>query len=147
VAGSTLVFDLSSQHETFPILLKVFAAERWVISSLVMLLLGITGFMLWFPVPLKRNIVVHSLVFFLYFVSKALALFFRNTMGPTALDFVNLAVMCTSAACLMIWIFFLNREGERREVKHRIRWDSDSEKRLLHQLDSINASLLRSARK
>jgi hypothetical protein len=103
--------------------------------------------MIWFPVPLKRNIVVHSLVFFLYFISKALALFFRNTLGPSAVDLVNLAVTCTAVACLMIWIFFLSREGERQEIKQRIQWNPDSEKRLLHQLDSINASLLRSARK
>ena len=147
LAGSTLIFDLSSQNEEFPILLTVFAAERWVISSLVVLLLSITVFMIWFPVPLRKNIVVHSLVFFLYFISKALALFFRNTMGPTAINLVNLAVMCTAAACLIIWIFCLNREGERQEVKHRVQWDPESEKRLLHQLDSINASLMRSARK
>jgi hypothetical protein len=103
--------------------------------------------MLWFPVPLKKNIVIHSLVFFLYFISKALALFFRNTIGPTAIHLVNVAVMCAAAGCLAIWILFLSREGERQEVKQRIHWDPDSEKRLLHQLDSINASLLRSARK
>jgi hypothetical protein len=147
LAGSTLVWDLSGKHERFPVLLTVLATERWVISSLAVLLLCITVFMIWFPVPLKRNIVVHSLVFFLYFISKALALFFRNTLGPSAVDLVNLAVTCTAVACLMIWIFFLSREGERQEIKQRIQWNPDSEKRLLHQLDSINASLLRSARK
>ena len=147
LAGSTLVFDLSSQAEKFPILLAVFATERWVISSLVILLIIITAVLLWFPMPLSRNVVVHSLVYFLYFLSKALALFFRNIVGPTAIDLMNTVVMCTAAACLMIWLVFLNREGERRVVKNRIQWNLDAQERLLSQLDSINASLLRSARK
>jgi hypothetical protein len=147
LAGSTLIFDLSSRAEQFPILLAVFATERWVISSLVILLILITAVLLWFPMPLSRNVVVHSLVYFLYFLSKALALFFRNTMGPTAIHLMNTVVMCTAAACLMIWLLFLSREGERKVVKNRIQWDQEAQDRLLQQLDSINASLLRSARK
>lgn len=147
LAGSTLGFDLSSRSEQFPVLLAVLAGERWVTSSLLILLLLITVFLLWFPVPLKRNVVVYSLLYFVYFLSKAMALFFRNTMGPDTVHLVNLAVMSTASVCLVAWLLFLNRAGELERVKHRIHWDSDSEKRLLHQLDSINASLMRSARK
>ncbi len=142
LSSLTLIYDLSGKFERFPILLSVFAAERGVVSSLLILLIFLMAFLLWFPVPLSRNLVVYAAVFFIYFLSKALALFFRNMIGPTVIAYMNLAVLTTVCICLIVWIVMLNAKGEQRAVQRK--WDEDSQDRLLRQLDSINASLVRS---
>jgi len=54
--------------------------------------------------------------------------------------------MGVSVACLMFWLFCLNRRGEIRRVVVGHQWNPGDEQRLLAQLDAINASLLRSVR-
>jgi hypothetical protein len=147
ISGGILLFDVWNNADRFPVLLAVFATERGIVSSLLLLLMAVTAFLLWFPVPLKRNVIVYSLVYFVYFLSKAAALFIRNTVGPNVIQLVNIAVLGAASVCLISWIFFLNREGEMETVKSRPQWNPEAEQRLLQQLDSINASLLRSARK
>jgi hypothetical protein len=147
VSAGTLLFDFANGAESFPILLAAFAIERLLVSSLALLLIAVTGFLLWFPVPLRRNVVIYSLVYFVYFLSKAGALLIRNTGGPAALQILNTTVLSAASICLVSWVFFLNREGEQETVKSRPQWKPETERRLLEQLDSINAALLRSTRK
>jgi hypothetical protein len=46
-----------------------------------------------------------------------------------------------------VWIFFLTKGGEKRIVMLRQKWSQEDEQRLIEQLNSINATLLRTARK
>jgi hypothetical protein len=55
-------------------------------------------------------------------------------------------VMVLSAACYLVWIFAITGKGESRIVTLRHNWIGTDEKRLIHQLDNINATLLRVAR-
>jgi hypothetical protein len=48
---------------------------------------------------------------------------------------------------LALWLFGLNRQGETKSVVVGHQWNPSDERRLLSQLEAINASLLRSARK
>jgi hypothetical protein len=59
---------------------------------------------------------------------------------------VDTALMGVSAACVLAWLFFLNPKGE--EVRMNIpRFGPEHEERLLLQLDSLNSTLLKAARK
>ena len=57
VSALTLPADLSRPAEKFPILVYFSVFERAVTFSLVLLLLLITGFLLWTPISIRRNIV------------------------------------------------------------------------------------------
>jgi len=50
-------------------------------------------------------------------------------------------------ACYAAWIFLLTRDGENRITTLRRNWTPADEQRLIDQLNSINATLLRAAHK
>jgi hypothetical protein len=52
-----------------------------------------------------------------------------------------------SAACYLVWIFAITQNGESRIVTLRHNWAISDEQRLIHQLDNINATLLRAAQR
>jgi hypothetical protein len=149
----TLTPDLGKGISNNPI--GYFAViERGVISSLIVFLLLITAFLVWYPVPLARNIVVYTIGYAAYFLSSNLTLFFRNLnvvmntdAGTQLMQGINLALMAITICCLVLWILALSREGEKRTVALRARWRMEDEDHLIQQLATINATLLRSGRK
>jgi hypothetical protein len=147
VSSFTLPTDLSNPSEQFPILRYFFAIERGVTSSLVIFLLSISAFLVWFPVPLRRNVVLHSMVYALYFMTTALALLLRNVRGNAVVNAVNVTILCLDLVCLGLWIVFLNRAGESRPATVRHPWSPQQEKFLMEQLAAINSTIMRSGRK
>ena len=123
-----------------------FAVERAVNFSLLCFVLLLIGFLTWFPVPLARNALVHSAVFSLYFGVKAVAVLARTLLGPAVTDRANVAVLCVSVVSLTLWTMLLRRSGEEARVRTGYRRNSVDEERLMHQLESINRTLLRSAK-
>jgi hypothetical protein len=147
LASVSLSADLSNTSEQFPILRYFFAIGRGVLSSLVIFLLCITAFLAWCPVPLNRNIVLHTIVYAVYFLGTALTFLLRNLSGSTVTMYANIAMLSVSIACLAIWIVKLDAKGERRSVTLRHRWEAGQEQRVVDQLAAINSSLMRTARK
>lgn len=122
-------------------------AERGVLSALAVLVLLMTAFLTWFPVPLPRNLVWHSLLFAIYFFLKAGTLLARNLYGHEATRVVsNTVIPVVGWACLLLWAVVLSRSGEEAMTKVGHRWNQDEEDRLLGQLKDINASLGRLSR-
>jgi hypothetical protein len=61
-------------------------------------------------------------------------------------DAMNDGMTAVSCICLLAWFFLLTRDGE--EVRVKQPWiGAEQEGRILSQLDSMNAALLRTARK
>ncbi|MGE5645118.1 MAG: hypothetical protein ACM336_04940 [Acidobacteriota bacterium] len=148
ISSLMLSADLSnSGAETSHILLYVAAAHRGVASSLVIFLLLITAFLSWYPVPLSRNVVVHSIAYAVYFLSATVSLLIRNVSGGSLVIMTNIGLSIMTILCLGVWIVFLNREGEALTVKVGQHWQPDQEQHLIEQLASINSTLLRAARK
>jgi hypothetical protein len=120
--------------------------ERAINFSLFFFVLLLIGFLAWYPVPLARNALVHSTIFSLFFGVKALALLVRTLAGPDVTRAVSTAVLCVSIASLGLWVLLLTSAGEQVRVRSGYRRDALDEERLLHQLETINRTLLRSAK-
>jgi hypothetical protein len=51
------------------------------------------------------------------------------------------------ALCVIAWILFLTKKGEERMVVFGHRWRPGETDRLVSQLDTLNATILRTARR
>jgi hypothetical protein len=147
ISALTLWADLSNPAERFPILLYFTAIERGIVSSLAIFLLLITAFLVWYPVPLSRNVVVYSVVYSVYFLSTTMGFVVRNIAGNEATSTVHLVLMSVTVCCLVAWIVLLNRRSESATLVVGQRWRPDEGEQLVEQLTAINSALLRAARK
>ncbi len=120
----------------------LFTFERTVMASLVVFILLVTLFLVYYPVPLGRNIIAYLMGYAVYFLTRATATLTIN-LGHLARE-LSSVVMVVSVLCLIFWIIALNREGETKRVVIGHQWNPADEQRLRAQLDAINASLLRS---
>ena len=147
VAVSIITLIPSWGNETSRLMFWSTTVERGVLFSLVIFLLLIFIFLSRYPVELNRNIIVHSIVYTVFFLGVSMTIFIRNVVGYEVAREINNVVIVISAACYMVWIFFLTRRGESRIVKLRHSWTEEDEQRLIDQLNNINATLLRAARR
>jgi hypothetical protein len=120
--------------------------ERVIVSSLMVFVLLVMAFLAYYPVPLSRNVIVYSIGYAVYFLAKAAGLLI-TTSSHQGYSGVSLFLVGTSTACLIFWIFALNRKGETKTVVVGHQWNSGDEQQILSQLQAINDSLVRSARK
>jgi hypothetical protein len=123
-----------------------YVLDRAVVSSLLVFVLLITVFLVYYPIPLSRNVIVYSVGYAVYFLTKAAALFVRNVNNQWQPQ-ISALLIGTSTACLMFWLIGLNRRGETKTLVVGHKWRPDDEERLISQLKTINASLGRAARK
>jgi hypothetical protein len=125
----------------------LFIFERPILSSLLICVLLITGFLVYYPVPIGRNVIVYLVGYATYFIVEVTAIFFVNNLGHYSNRWMSDLTVVVPLICLMFWLFCLNRRGEEKSVVMGHQWNPRDEQRLRAQLDAINASLLRSARK
>ncbi len=123
-----------------------YALDRTVVSSLLVFVLLITIFLVYYPVPLSRNVIVYSVGYAVYFLTKATALFARNISHEWQPQ-ISVILLTVSTACLVFWWLALSRKGQTTTVVIGHKWHSGDEERLLSQLKAINTSLSRAARK
>lgn len=147
ITALTLSADFSNPSEKFPLLRLMLVAGRGIASSLVIFLLLITTFLSRYPVPLSRNVIVYSIVYAVYFLSASITMLVRNVAGADTVDLVNMVNSMIAVLCIGVWVRYLNRAGERQTVTLGHRWKPEQAQHLIEQLDSINATLLRTARK
>jgi hypothetical protein len=147
VAVSILTLIPSWGHETSRLMFWSTTVERGVVFSLVIFLLLILIFLSRYPLELNRNVIVHCIVYTIFFLGVSMTIFVRNVVGVEVRREVNNVVLVISAACYVMWIFFLTRGGESRIVKLHHSWTGVDEQRLIDQLNNINATLLKAARK
>ena len=128
-----------------------FVLDRVVASVALILLLFVIGFLLWFPVEMSRNVVVFVIGFVVYFAIKAsllLAVSLRSNAAPDFLREINFFSALLVSAVFSYWALFITRAGEKAPAKlsllalHRRQQDL-----LVAQLEAMNASLLRAARR
>lgn len=146
IALASLYVDVSGSVPAGFNLRFVHIAERGVTSALALLILSMTGFLLWYPMRLPRNIIVHSLLFSVYFLTKSFLLLGRNVLGLQSAQIVSSYIQLLGAFCLLGWLILLSRRGEEVIVRLRRSWDPEEEERLRGQLTQINAALARFAR-
>lgn len=122
------------------------AAERGVDLALVIFILLIVWFLSKYPVPLSRNVVIHTVIYAIFFLSNSLALLWRTLLGYDLNTTFNLIVTAITSACSVAWWLLLSAKGEEvRAQGPEIR--PESEERILQQLDLLNQTLLKVSRK
>ena len=122
------------------------AVERGVDLALVIFILLIVWFLSRYPVPLSRNVVVHTGIYSVFFLSNAMVLLWRTVLGKTLTETFNSVATGLAAACAIAWWLLLSAKGEEVQVNvPQLR--AGSEERILQQLDSLNATLLKVSRK
>jgi hypothetical protein len=123
----------------------LYVIERAIGLSVVLFVLLMTVFLVYYPVPLNRNVVAYSIGYAVYFLTKATGLFVR-TLGHNVMQQVNTILLWVSAACLLYWILSLSKQGERRTVVIGHRWNPDDEQQVLAKLKALNSHLLGAAK-
>ncbi|MCC7174038.1 MAG: hypothetical protein IT159_02490 [Bryobacterales bacterium] len=145
ISAATLWADLSQPRGRYPILAYYSVVERGLIFSLALFLLFITAFLTFFPLPVTRNIRLHTATYSLYFLSSTMALFLQNVAGFRPSFGINAVLMFIALVCFMLWLGGLSRGGE-ESVSVRGTWQPEDEERLLSHLDRLNAAVLRQSR-
>jgi len=141
-SASLLVFEKTPGA----LVARFFIFERVAVSSLVIFVILISGFLLYYPIHLSRNVIVYSIGYAFYFLTKAAALFITNVDKQWIRPFDTVRI-AASTACLLFWVFMLNRHGESVTFALGHHWKPEDEQRVLSRLQAINASLLRAGRK
>jgi hypothetical protein len=124
----------------------VFAFQRTVLSTLVVFVLLISGFLVYYPVPLGRNVIAYMVGYAIYFLVANTASLIQD-LGYFWIRLLGSVDMAVFAGCILLWLLMLDRQGEAKRVVVGHQWDHADEGRLLAQLEAINASLLRFGRK
>ncbi|HYL36927.1 MAG TPA: hypothetical protein VEV17_13515 [Bryobacteraceae bacterium] len=120
---------------------------RIVLSALLIIVLASLVFLVYYPIPLTRNVVFYSIGYSVYLLARAPALLIANYSHFEWFRQLDAVFTGVPTACLLFWFFTLNRNGEAKTVVVGHHWKPEDEKRILSHLQAINDSLFRSARK
>lgn len=145
ITALTLLPDFSSAEQQQLTLIYISIFERTVSSVLLLFLAVIAAFLVWYPVPLNRNTVAHTLLFGVYFSSEAILMLFRNVLGAEVIRPLSTAHMVFNALCFLCWLALLSPSGEERQVTFGHRWQPADDDRLVGQLSSLNSTLMKAS--
>jgi len=121
--------------------------ERGVDSALVILLLLLLVFLALLPIPLSRNVVIHSILYATFFMTSSLGIFIANVTSPQTRLVISTCLLGVAFLCLVAWIGLLSPEVETKVAVMPKPLPAAYEQRLVEQLSSINATLLRASSK
>jgi hypothetical protein len=117
--------------------------------SMAIFLILISLFMAWFPVRMRRNVLIYITGFIVWSLSRSAAVHLGTRFPgnkPVMLS-INLVEMFIGIGCLLYWLLGLRREGEARTAVVGHLWNRAEAERLTEQLDAINEGLARMRRK
>jgi len=121
----------------------VVAIDRGVNFALVLFILLILFFLSRYPVPLSRNVVRHSSILFMYYLMNTATILLRSMYGPDN-QTISLVLEVVGAMVIFSWLILITPAGE--EVRKVVGIGTEHEQRILQQLDSLNAALLKISR-
>lgn len=121
--------------------------NRATCTAAVIALMAILCFILWFPVVMPKNLAIFSIGFAIYFSATATSWLTWSLGSSTNLRIFDDIAMFILTLCYAYWAIFISREGERLPVRMGHSWHVAQQQLLIGQLESMNASLLRAARR
>jgi hypothetical protein len=122
------------------------AVDRTLEFILLVFLLVISGFLLWFPVKIRRNIAVFITGFVLFYLLQSSAFLLNNLLPQTYSQSISVASLAAALLCLLVWLAGLRAEGASPVIVSGHGWNPAAAARLSVQLDGINAALTRFVR-
>lgn len=122
------------------------ATDRGVTFCLAIFLLLMLLLLSRYPVRLSRNVVLHTTLYTIFFLSNTLNVILLSVFGLHLFTTIDTGLMGVSALCILAWLIFLTPKGE--EVRVNIpHFAPENEKRFLYHLDALNSTLLKVSRK
>jgi hypothetical protein len=146
LAACGLRLDSSVPQGQAPSLHYFLSFERTMDAWLLVFLVLISLFMAWFPVRLKRNVLIYLGGFVVYFLARSAGLLLTNMLPINSTGPLSSAMLAVSLCCLLTWLATLRPEGEEATVVVGHRWNPSQMEHLTGQLNAINASLVRLSR-
>lgn len=122
----------------------IFAIDRGVNFAIVIFILLILFFLSRYPIRLSLNVIRHASFLFIYFLANTAGILIRSIYGPVFSDQISLVLSAISTLVIFAWLFFITPAGEKVRKLEGIA--PEHEQRILHQLDSLNATLLKISR-
>lgn len=148
---AALHWDHSAAAQAHPYIRTFFLFEQTVDGTMGLFLLAMSMFMAWFPVRLRRNVIVYISGFIVWSLSRSVLIHIINQWfnNKAVNQVTNILQMCIAAGCLLFWLAGLRREGESRTAIVGHLWNQDRAvvEKLTAQLQAINDTLERFRRK
>ncbi|HEY6347749.1 MAG TPA: hypothetical protein VIY49_40165 [Bryobacteraceae bacterium] len=145
-----LLLDAGAASGGYPILMRFLRLERSLDLVAFVLLIVMSGFLLWFPVRAHRNAVYWLAGFMIYSFFRWTGLLLTNLwppkLWPQFNQNLNVVMLTVTLVCLTGWTLLLKPEGEKETVVTGHSWNPDQAERLTVQLNAINSRLARLAR-
>ena len=128
-----------------PYIRAFFLFEQTMDATMALFLILISIFMGWFPVRMRRNVIVYIGGFIIWSLSRSALVYIVNErFNDKKINAVcNIVRMCIEVGCLAFWLIELRRGGENRTAVVGHLWNRAEAERLTGQLDAINNSLER----
>jgi hypothetical protein len=139
ISLASMVPDFSNPGNSQALFRHFTVTGRALMSALAVLLVALTAFLLWYPVSLARNRVVHVFVLATYCLVKAFTLLMHNVIGQSVIRTASAVAMGLTVLCLGLWLVLLRRDGEEETVVVGHAWRRSEEDRLVSQLRGLNA--------
>jgi len=146
LALSGITLDVTVLPGQYPAIHRFATFERSMNFLTLFFLLIVSALLLWFPIRVRRNIVVYISGFVLFSASRSFGLLLSNLLPDSDTRLVSTVLLGLTLTCLMIWIIGLRPEGELVTATPGYWSNPEAMQRLSHQLDSINAALARFVR-
>jgi hypothetical protein len=140
IALSTIGSDTNTGRHIPSVLLYYSVIDRAVTTALSLHLLLIAVFLAWMPVPLPANTVIHSFLFFFYFVIGSLTRFFWNRIGVENQPQINVILASLTIVFLAAWSLLLRAEGEKLPEPRK---PATKASQILDRLDGLQQALAR----
>jgi hypothetical protein len=106
-----LEFD-RGDAERGALLVRFLRLERSVDLFVLIVLISLAGFLLLYPVRVRRNVAIWLWGFLLYSSSRWAGLLLNNRFLQLTRE-LNIAMLAVSLGCLIGWSLMLDREGEK----------------------------------
>lgn len=131
--------------EPFPILRFVLLFEASIAFIVLFFLVTLICFMLWFPVPLKRNVVGYAVGLCVALAMICTGVALRVFAGAETRALASSVILAAAAVVSGYWAATLGRAGERTLLQGAVPRSQVDQARLLNQLKSLN-TMVQSAR-
>ena len=147
ISALTVLPTIAAAPVRYPMTYYYALIERGIVTSLAIFLLLLLLLVTWFTIPLSRNLLIHCIVYSVFFFANNVISLYRQLGGKDASEFSNISKLTVALGCYYCWAFLLSRSGEDRTASLHLGRSPLEEKRLLGRLEGLNATLLRTARK
>ena len=146
LALSGLSLDSTLPPGHYPPIHRFAIFERSMNFVTLVFLLLISGLLLWFPIKVRRNIIVYISGFVVFTAARAFGILSVNLLTEKATRALSTILLGFTLLSLIIWIIGIQPEGERVIATPGRRSNPETMRRLSRQLDAINSALARFAR-